>query len=201
MGHSRVRLQEMTLADFPSVHAYASLPACATYQALGPNTEEETYAYIQQVVEEATYEPRSRFVYVICEGTTSVHGIGAVELQIKDPIQAVGEMGYIIHPHYWGRGYATEAAAQLLQIGYSFLRLQRIYATCHPGNKASSSVLEKLGFHYEALLPNHIKRMDGTCSSFLYSLLKEEWQALRGREKDLGFNASSVLSHLLELES
>jgi RimJ/RimL family protein N-acetyltransferase len=55
------------------------------------------------------------------------------------------ELGYWIARAHWGRGFATEAAAQLVEIART-LGLARLEASHFLDNPASGRVLEKLGF-------------------------------------------------------
>ncbi len=61
------------------------------------------------------------------------------------------EIGYILRPSAWGRGYATEAAARLLKFAFEATPLQEIVATTDTGNTASQRVLEKCGLLGEGL--------------------------------------------------
>lgn len=58
------------------------------------------------------------------------------------------ELGYRLCLKHWGRGYAKEAAAAVLQYGFGTLHCQRILAFVLPQNRASVKILEKLGFDY-----------------------------------------------------
>ena len=55
------------------------------------------------------------------------------------------EVGYIISPLFWGRGYATEAAAALVQHAFEQLGLPAVYSMVNPANTPSVRVTEKLG--------------------------------------------------------
>jgi len=55
------------------------------------------------------------------------------------------EVGYALHQDYWGHGYASEAAKRVLEYAFNDLKLERIVAVAYPENKASVSVMEKLG--------------------------------------------------------
>ena len=59
------------------------------------------------------------------------------ELNIRDRHNRVGELAYILHPNYWGKGFATEAAKQMLSYGFSEQKLHRIFAICDPRNISS----------------------------------------------------------------
>ena len=49
------------------------------------------------------------------------------------------------HPVFWGRGYATEAAAAVLHHVFSVLGLERVVADVDEPNAASICILEHLG--------------------------------------------------------
>ena len=76
--------------------------------------------------------------------------------------------GYRILPEYWGQGFATEAAATLLQYGYEKLHLDKIVATVFPKNTASVRVLEKLGLVFE----KEVLLADSTQPLWLYQVKK-----------------------------
>ncbi len=58
------------------------------------------------------------------------------------------EVGYAIASDYWGKGYATEAAARCLQYGFEELSLEKIVAVAFPENEASQNVMKKIGMKY-----------------------------------------------------
>jgi RimJ/RimL family protein N-acetyltransferase len=59
------------------------------------------------------------------------------------------EVGYTIARPFWGRGYATEAAAAARDFGLDRLSARRLIALIIRGNDASENVARKLGFEYE----------------------------------------------------
>ncbi|MGD6803866.1 GNAT family N-acetyltransferase [Rossellomorea aquimaris] len=59
------------------------------------------------------------------------------------------EIGYWIARKYWGNGYATEAAAALLEHGRSTLGIQRFISLIQPDNTASAQVAQKIGMLVE----------------------------------------------------
>ena len=71
--------------------------------------------------------------------------IGACWLKQDDFLEAV-ELGYRYDRAVWGKGYATEAGAAVLQAGFGVPQLETVRACAHPANIASIRVLEKLGF-------------------------------------------------------
>jgi len=61
------------------------------------------------------------------------------------------EMGYWIASEHWGRGFATEACAALIEIARA-LGLGQLQASHFIDNPASARVLDKLGFESTGLI-------------------------------------------------
>lgn len=156
------------------MHDWSRLPESCRYQAWGPNTEEDTRAFVQRAVEgwqQQPSNPRTYVAYVDDE----VLGLGTLKLA-SAPIHRQGELAYAVHPKVWGRGLGTQIGQAVLAIGFGDLRLHRIAGTCDPRNAASAAVLRKLGMTYEGRLRQVQLIRDGWRDSEVYSLLAEEWR-------------------------
>ncbi len=71
--------------------------------------------------------------------------IGSVRLHI-DPTANTCELGYWIAEPHWGKGYATEAAAFMVDHAFTDLNFPIILADYNTDNPASGCVLQRLGF-------------------------------------------------------
>jgi len=60
------------------------------------------------------------------------------------------ELGYRLHRHNWGQGFATEGSLALLKKGFHELELPKIGAIAMPANKPSITIMKKIGMKYEA---------------------------------------------------
>jgi RimJ/RimL family protein N-acetyltransferase len=59
------------------------------------------------------------------------------------------ELAYHVLPSRWGRGYATEAGAALLEAAWRETDLDHVVAVAFEENRASTRVMKKLGMAYE----------------------------------------------------
>ena len=89
------------------------------------------------------------------------------------------EIGYVIHPSYWGMGIVPEAVRAVLQFGFERLRLHRIEARFIEGNVASLRVMQKVGMTFEGyqrdrLLVKGVHRTIGCCSILAGEWVKQE---------------------------
>src|SRR3954470_1205764 len=73
-------------------------------------------------------------------------GVPAGTLLLKPLPNGVGEVevGWHLHPDSWGHGYATEAAAAVIDRAFQS-GLPEVYAVVRPGNEASTAVCRRLG--------------------------------------------------------
>ncbi|MGB3758809.1 MAG: GNAT family N-acetyltransferase [Rivularia sp. (in: cyanobacteria)] len=62
----------------------------------------------------------------------------------SQPIQDY-EVGWHLRKASWGKGYATEAAKEIINYGFNVLELPVVYAVVKPENHASVKVTQRLG--------------------------------------------------------
>ncbi|MRX56139.1 GNAT family N-acetyltransferase [Bacillus idriensis] len=173
LSNERLLLREFTESDWIGVHKYASKEKVCQYQDWGPNSEEESQAFVKQVLVDAAKKPRTRYMFAIVLKKEEKM-IGAGEINIRDFNHKNGEIGYIINPDYWGRGIATDVAKLLIEFGFSTFNLHRIFAYCDPRNIGSKKVIEKVGMTMEGRLRENLLIKDGWRDSLLYSVLEHK---------------------------
>jgi ribosomal-protein-alanine N-acetyltransferase len=59
-------------------------------------------------------------------GTKGILGRYLLDTPLATADAQEAELGYELHPDYWGHGYATEAAWSMLAFGFHTLPLQRV---------------------------------------------------------------------------
>jgi [ribosomal protein S5]-alanine N-acetyltransferase len=58
------------------------------------------------------------------------------------------EVSYLIDRHHWGKGLATEAAGEIVRLGFEKYRFPRIIALIIAENSSSIRVAQKIGMKY-----------------------------------------------------
>ena len=58
------------------------------------------------------------------------------------------EVGWALHPDYWGRGYATEAGAAAVRYGFDQFEVDKLFSCILPENHRSQAVAKRLGFKF-----------------------------------------------------
>lgn len=101
--------------------------------------------------------------------------IGEVGVFVKPEPAREGDIGWMIHPEYHGRGYATEAAQILVRLAFEDRGLHRLTSGCNTRNVASWRLMERLGMRREGhSLQSRLLRGEWQ-DNYHYALLRDEW--------------------------
>jgi RimJ/RimL family protein N-acetyltransferase len=76
------------------------------------------------------------------------------------------ELKWALQRRFWGRGYATEAAAAVRDMVKTELRWQRLISLIFQGNHRSIAVAQRLGAKHERTIPFR----DGTADIFVHAM-------------------------------
>jgi len=84
------------------------------------------------------------------------------------------EIGYVLHPDYWGKGIMQEAFSEVVNYGFKVMKLHLIEANVNPANEASIKLLEKNNFIREAYYEENYYYNGKFLDTAIYSLLTTE---------------------------
>ena len=103
--------------------------------------------------------------------------VGWIGLTRWNRVFRSASLGYCLREQAWGRGYATEAAAAVLGWGFATLDLNRVQAETDTRNIGSARVLEKVGFVREGTLREDCIVAGVVSDSWVFGLLRRDWQS------------------------
>jgi RimJ/RimL family protein N-acetyltransferase len=170
----RLRLRHPDAGDLDALYAIFGDPVPMRYWSHEPLADRDAAkAYLGSIDE--GFEQRTLFQWAVTErGAGGL--IGTVTLDTWDRTNRHAEIGFVLHPSEWGKGYAGEAVRAVLACGFDALDLHRVEAELDPRNGASARLLERLGFRYEGLLRERWFLYDEWCDSALYGLLRHDFR-------------------------
>ena len=127
--------------------------------SLGPYSREQAQTVLQKFLSWGEAGLPSPFA-VIFRGNNALIGYCGFLHQHVDGMDEI-EIGYRLHPDYWNRGLATEAARAVRDHAFQDLKLARVISLIHPDNIASRRVAEKIGMKFEKEtvfrgIPHHV---------------------------------------------
>lgn len=170
----RLRLRPYTDADIRELVPLigAREVAAMTLRIAHPYTEQDAREFLAIV---NTGDEVRKAITLRSDGRL----IGGVGMRLQAKHQNA-ELGYWVGVPYWGNGYATEAAREIMRYGFEGLQLNRIYASHFHHNPISGKILKKLGMRYEGCQRQHYQKWDQFVDSELYGILREEWRIGKG---------------------
>jgi RimJ/RimL family protein N-acetyltransferase len=89
------------------------------------------------------------------------------------------DLGYRLRKSAWNKGYATEGSRALIEMGFTELGVQRVFAHTMTVNSASRHVMEKCGLTFVRTFPYEWPyEIEGAEQGEVeYALTKREWEA------------------------
>ncbi len=105
--------------------------------------------------------------------------VGDFVLILRSVEHRRGEVGYVLHPDFAGRGLATEGARVMLDLAFERLQLRRVIGRIDARNQASARVLAKLGLRHEAHLVQNELFKGEWADEDNFAILREEWENSR----------------------
>lgn len=169
----RLMLRKFLPDDWPAVLAYQQDARYSEYYPWSARTESDAKEFVQWFLDKQAESPRRRIQLTVILRETGLL-IGNWGIRRKPDSDWEADIGYEIAPDYWRRGYATEAAASLVEHGLTSMGLHRISSWCIAENGASVSVLRKLGMREEGRLRENEFFKGRWCDTLVFGLLMEE---------------------------
>ena len=146
----RLVLRRLTAEDAAFVLELVNDPAWLRFIGdRGVRTVEDARGYILKGPA-ASYE-RHGFGLYLTELKEGGAPLGICGLIKRESLEDV-DLGFAFLPEFWGRGYASESAAAVLEYARGAFGLKRLVAVTSNDNHASIRLLEKLGFRFERMV-------------------------------------------------
>jgi len=178
----RLTLRLMTGADVDDVFAYQSREDVCEYLLHGPRSRDEVAEWVQKysaatrlAQDDDWIEPAIELV--MPDGARRV--IGHMYLNLASVENLGAEIGWTLHPDFFGQGYASEAATAILDLAFGELGLHRVRAELDPRNDASIALCRRLGMREEALFVKNMMFKGDWADTGVHAILDTEWAARR----------------------
>jgi RimJ/RimL family protein N-acetyltransferase len=175
----RLLLRPFADDDLEDVLAYHALPEVVRYLYWEVRDRDEVRELLVQrrLRDRLAAEGDTAVLAVVLAETGQV--IGEVNLRWASVAHRQGEFGFVLHPDFHGRGYASEAAARMLDLAFDELGLHRVYGRTDGRNVASAGLMRRLGMREEAhFVQNEIFKGEWG-DELVFGILADEWHALR----------------------
>lgn len=176
---ARLKLRPFAATDFDDLYAINSRADVTRYLYSEPADAAQVREVLHQKLGESMLDEVGQRLSLAVVRPELNRVIGEVHLQWLSREHRQGEIGFAFHPDHHGQGFATEATAIVLRLGFAELGLHRIIGRLDARNLGSARVLEKLGMRREAHFVHDEFFKGEWADQLIYAILDEEWTARR----------------------
>lgn len=168
----RLILRNFINTDIDDFYEYMKLESTAKFEDFEPLTYNECISSLERRMK------HDNVMAVILKDSGKM--IGDVNFSEEDE-NGTYEIGYDFNEKFWNNGYATEACSIVINHIFTTMKGRRIFAQCNDDNFSSIKLLERVGMRREGHFIEDVtfkNDSDGNpiyVSSFLYAILKREW--------------------------
>ncbi len=168
----RLLLRQMLAEDAPQIFALRSNPVSMQYLSKPlMQKEADALAFINLITENLNNNVGITWAVTLKEYPQQLIGTFGFWRIEKEHYRA--EIGYMLLPEYFGKGYTTEAIFCGTNFAFSQMKLHSIEANIDPENKASEAVLLKTGFVKEAYFKENFYYNGEFLDSAIFSLVRQ----------------------------
>ena len=169
----RLTLRLMTSADVDDVFAYQSREDVCQYLLHDPRSRDEVEEWVAKYAAATELAKDDDWIEPAIELDGRV--IGHMYLTVHSVENLGAEIGWTLHPDFFGHGYASEAATAILELAFGELGLHRVRAELDPRNDASIALCRRLGMREEAHFVEDLFFKGGWADTGVYAILDHEW--------------------------
>jgi RimJ/RimL family protein N-acetyltransferase len=150
MRTERLELRPFVDDDLDALFAMQGDAEVTRYLNWGPQSRRQVKDLLERIKPMTGFDGSRDGIRLAAVLPGSGAVVGDMSLWRTRGEQAQAEIGFVVHPDHQRRGYATEACAALLRLGFEQLGLHRIVGRADARNVASIGVMERIGMRREA---------------------------------------------------
>ena len=176
----RLTLRRYLESDYDDLLKLQSNDDVTRFLLYDSKTPEEVHESIEwrladvPMTDPTAWRDGQAFTLAVILRETAQH-VGEVSLFVHNAAHRGGEIGFVFHPEFHGRGFAAEAATELLRLGFEVFGMHRIIGRLDARNAGSANLLKRLGMRQEAhFVRNEFLKGEWT-DELVFAMLADEW--------------------------
>jgi RimJ/RimL family protein N-acetyltransferase len=160
----RLTLRRATAADLMAVHGLLSDPRAMRYWSTPPHDRlDQSIDWLHRMIA----RPKTESDDFLIEHAGQIIG--------KAGAWMLPEIGFLLHPDHWRKGFGTEALTALIPHLFHHHKVPHLIAEADPRNAASLALLARHGFAETHRAQNTLQWGDEWCDSVYLRLTRADW--------------------------
>lgn len=145
---------EYTIHDYDDLALVFQNPEVMKFTIDDCYSQEGLREYHKRIMENNSSTDRKHYEFKVIKSNQLI-GFADIEIVRKLSKGGIAEIGYLLLPEYWGKGYGALVASELINICFNKFKLHKVMASCHIENIGSWKIMEKVGMKREGLFEAH----------------------------------------------
>lgn len=176
----RLRLRRFAMDDLDGLAAIQSRPEVARFLYWEAREREEVEPALAQFIAagEISGEADDESLSLAVERREDGALLGYLSIWLRSRQHRQAEIGFVFHPDAQGKGYAGEAARELLVLAFERLGAHRTFGRTDARNQASAALMRRLGMRQEAHLREAEIFKGEWGDELVFAILEHEWREL-----------------------
>ena len=171
----RLTLRRYCATDYDDLLKLQSNPDVTRFLLYDPKTPEQVKESLAGRLADVPMDTDGQALTVAVILRETGQHVGEVTLFVQNAEQRGGEIGFVFHPEFHGRGFAAEASIELLRIGFEDYGMHRIIGRLDASNTSSANLLKRLGMRHEATFVKNEFLKGRWTDEAVFAMLAEEW--------------------------
>jgi RimJ/RimL family protein N-acetyltransferase len=164
------RLRRLNTRDHAAFQAYRSIPELGRYQGWSPMSDAEALEFLDEMQHAALFTPAHWIQLGIAEPASDAL-VGDIGLYLSEDGTS-GEVGFTLQPSAQGRGVASRAVCEAVQLLFAATDINRVLGITDERNLASIRLLERIGFEF--IERRRVAFRGEPCTEWVYALTRND---------------------------
>lgn len=174
---ARLRLEPLTLAHAPLLFPVLADARIYTYlpEEPFPDPDALTQRYQRLATRRSADGMELWLNWAVQHKATQAY-LGTLQATVMAKQPAM--LAYLLNPTAWGYGYAQEGCRRILTLLFTGYQVQSVQAEVDTRNRASCTLLARLGFQQIGVKPNADHFKGASSDEYTYELTPKAWQLM-----------------------
>jgi len=180
----KIILRRFNHVDAPAVYGYARVEEVSRWTTTMPHPYPKPAALKFILDANNKFDKGRAYNFAIVRKGGKDEPIGGCSIHEIDQVNKNAYFGYVLGKKHWGKGYATEAAGILLNLGFKILKFHKMSASVFPENPGSERILKKYGMILEGIQRERYYKRGTWRDLLVYGLLAKEYKGINSCKKE-----------------
>ncbi len=172
----RLRLRPFTKDDIDGLFEIQSRPEVTRFLYWDARDREEVEPALARLIAATSIEGDDDLIALAIERREDGMLVGYDSIWLRSAEHHQVEIGFVFHPDAQGRGYAGEAARELLVLAFERLGAHRVFGRTDARNDGSARLMRRLGMREEAHFREAEIFKGEWGDELVFAILDREWR-------------------------